>query len=315
MPKRAIITGVTGQDGSYLAELLAGKGYRVVGTSRCPPATHSGGVELRALDPVDFEGMRALVGELAPDELYHLAGQSSVGFSFEEPRKSFESIVTSSLNVLDAVRTGSPATRVFIAGSGEVFGECDAGPADETTPFRPRSPYAAAKAAAAELTRVYRSAYGLFACVGFLFNHESPRRPERFVTRRITAGARAIALGTATDLTLGDLRVVRDWGWAPEYVEAMWRMLAQDVPDDFVLATGEAHSLEEFVERAFAEHGLAARDHVRIDPARYRPSEVRVLRGNPLRAEEQLGFSPGVHFAEVVSRLVAAENDRAKPSA
>lgn len=305
--KTALITGATGQDGSYLSELLVAKGYRVIGTSRRTEAVTGDGLELRTLDLLDPERTSALVRELEPDEIYHLAGQSSVGLSFEEPRASFESVARGTLNVLDAVRTGPRTARVFVAGSGEVFGACDAGPADETTPFRPQSPYAVAKAAAAELTRVYRNAYGLFACVGFLFNHESPRRPERFVTRRIAAGARAVALGKAARLELGDLGVVRDWGWAPEYVEAMWRMLARETPEDFVLATGEAHSLEEFVERAFSALGLDARQHVVSDKARFRPSEIRVLYGNPRRAEEQLGFRPSVRFAEVVKRLVLAE--------
>ncbi len=306
----ALITGITGQDGTYLAELLAGKGYRVVGTSRVPeasPAPAGPAFELRTLDLEDSFAVTTLVGELAPAHVYHLAGQSSVALSFSEPASTFASIATSTLNVLEAVRTAASNARLFVAGSGEVFGDSDGTPADERAAFRPLSPYAAAKAAAAGLTRAYRASYGLFACVGFLYNHESPRRSERFVTRKIVRAACEIAAGRRDHLELGNVAVVRDWGWAPEYVEAMWRILTADAADDFIVATGKSHSLEHFVELVFAEVGLSFREHVTSQPALFRPAEARALLADPEHAREKLGWKATVDLEGVARRLVASE--------
>jgi GDPmannose 4,6-dehydratase len=305
-----LITGVTGQDGTYLAELLAGRGYRVVGTSRpSSPAGAPAGVDVRAVDLTDAGAVLRLVAEIGPREIYHLAGQSSVGLSFAEPAETFHSIATSTLSVLEAVRGAKARPRLLVAGSGEVFGETGDQAANESSPFSPKSPYAAAKAAAADLVRVYRTSYDLHASVAFFFNHESPRRPERFVTRKIARGACDIAAGRARHLDLGDLSVVRDWGWAPEYVEATHAILQRESPEDFVLATGESVSLERFVDATFAAAGLAYRDHVRSDPKLLRPNEVRVLRADPTRAREKLGFRGEIRFAEVARRLVDAERN------
>jgi GDPmannose 4,6-dehydratase len=304
--KTALITGVTGQDGQLLSELLVGKGYRVVGTSRSAGAAPAG-VERRVLDLLDLGSTAALVREVSPDELYHLAGQSSVGYSFADPVGTFHSIASSTLSLLEAVRASARPVRLFVAGSGEAFGETGQQGADESTPFRPNSPYAAAKAAAAELARVYRRSYGLFVGVGFLFNHESPRRPERFVTRKIVRGACEIALGRRSTLELGDLSVVRDFGWAPEYVEAFWKMLALDTPEDFVLGTGIPKPLAEFVELVFASLGLNASDHVRHDPSLVRPTEIAVLCANPSHAARRLGWRATTPLAEVARRMVEAE--------
>jgi len=306
--KTALITGAMGQDGTYLAELLAGKEYRVVGTSRAAEGVSAPStVDLRTLDLGDAKAVARLVHELAPDEIYHFAGQSSVGRSFDEPAETFHSIATSTLNVLEAVRTAAPRARLLVAGSGEVFGDTDGEPANERTPFRPRSPYAAAKASAAELTRVYRASYRLHAVVAFFYNHESPRRPERFVTRKIARGACEIALGRRQHLELGELSVVRDWGWAPEYMVGAHAALQTDTPGDFVFATGESVSLERFVEATFSAAGLAYRDHVRLNRDLLRPSEVLVLRADPGLAERTLGWRAETRFADVARRLVEAE--------
>lgn len=310
--KRVLITGVTGQDGSYLAELLAGKGLEVVGTSRSPAPSgraEQGTISPRTLVLSDPEAVRQLITEVRPDRVFHLAGQSSVGQSFKEPALTVESIVTSTLNVLEAVRTVSPETRVFIASSGEAFGDTGDQRADEATCFRPLSPYAAAKAAAAELARAYRVSYSLFVSVGFLYNHESPRRPERFVTRKVVRAACEIALKQRDHVELGELGVIRDWGWAPEYVDAMARTLEASEPDDFVIATGRSESLERFVELVFAELGLNWRAHVKRREDLIRPAEARVLHANPARAEAKLGWKAKLGLTDVVHRLV--EHERA----
>ena len=307
--KTALVTGVTGQDGYFLAGLLLEKGYRVIGTSRTP-ATALGvpaGVELAALDPAELAATSELFGRVRPDEVYHLAGQSSVGASFVDPVGTFQSVASGTLGVLEAARLAERGIRVFLASSAEVFGDTGGVPADESTPFAPRSPYAAAKAAAAELAVAYRLAYGTFVCVGYLFNHESPRRPERFVTRKIVRGACEIALGRQSRLSLGDLSVIRDWGWAQEYVEAMWRMLALEAPDDFVIGTGESHALEHFVKLAFSEVGLDASAYVDQDASLHRPTEIHALSANPRHAEVKLGWHADTRVAEVVRRMIAAE--------
>jgi len=305
--KTALITGITGQDGTYLAELLSGKGYRVLGTSRTPQPEGVLGTEVRALDLSDAAGVARVVDEVNPDEIYHLAGQSSVGLSFAEPRATFESIAVSTLSVLEAVRQRRPNARLFVAGSGEIFGDTGGHPATETTPLRPKSPYGVAKSAAAELARVYRDSYGLFAVTGFLYNHESPRRPERFVTRKVARGASEIALGLRASLELGDLSVVRDFGWAPEIVVGIHAMLQTSTPEDFILATGESVPLERFVEAAFTAAGLDYREHVQHSDTLLRANEVRAMHADPSRARDKLGFRAETRHAEVARRLVDAE--------
>jgi len=310
--KKALITGVTGQDGSYLAELLAGKGLEVVGTSRSAAQsdrTAPAPFARRTVSLSDPEAVKQLIAEVRPDRVFHLAGQSSVGQSFKEPTLTIESIVTTTTNILEAVRTISPETRVFIASSGEAFGDTGELRADEATSFRPLSPYAAAKAAAAEIARAYRASYSLFVSVGFLYNHESPRRPERFVTRKVVRAAFEIALKQSEHVELGELGVVRDWGWAPEYVDAMARTLEASEPDDFIIATGRSESLERFVELVFAEVGLDWREHVKRREDLVRPAEARVLRANPARAEAKLGWKAELGLTDVVHRLV--EHERA----
>src|SRR5271157_2763351 len=260
--KTALITGISGQDGAYLAKLLLNKGYSVCGTSRdaqiCP--FHNlerleirEQVEVESVVLNDFRSVIQALFKIQPDEIYNLAGQSSVSLSFEQPVETQESIHLATLNLLEAIRFTGKNIKLYSAGSSECFGDLRGEAATEETPFRPRSPYAVAKAAAFWQVANYREAYGIFACSGLLFNHESPLRPERFVTRKIISTACSIAKGAKEKLELGNIAIQRDWGWAPEYVEAMWLMMQQKHPDDFVIATGESHSLEEFVETAFAQ--------------------------------------------------------------
>jgi GDPmannose 4,6-dehydratase len=307
--KTALITGITGQDGSYLAELLLQKDYRVIGTSRRSDAVFPGSdrVDVRVVPLEDPEAAVRCLADAQPDEVYHLAGQSSVGRSFEEPASTFRSIALSTSNVLEAARVSGKRPRVLIAGSGEVFGDTGTARANETTRFAPASPYALAKASAIELARSYRSTYGLFASVGLLYNHESPRRPATFVTRKIVRGACAIAAGRATTLELGDVSVVRDWGYAPEYVEGMWRALQHDVPDDFVFATGQSHPLSRFVELVFRRLGLTVEGRVVSNPALFRPSEVRALHADPSRAERVLGWKATTALEGLAEAMVDAE--------
>ncbi len=309
--KKALITGITGQDGPYLARLLLEKGYRVAGVSRRMDS--AGGnldrlhitnkVQRLFLDVTDSAATRRVLQELRPHEIYHLAGQSSVGKSFQDPGTTFDSIALSTRNLLETVREHLPGTRVFCAGSCECFGEASV-PAREDTPFRPSSPYAAAKAAAFWLASTYRMAYKLFLCTGILFNHESPLRPEGFVTRKIIDTARRIASGSGEKLALGNTGIVRDWGWAPEYVEAMWLMLQQDKPGDFVLATGESRSLTDFVASTFSHLGLDWKDHVTTDPHLMRPTDIMVSRGDPSRAREILGWKAQYKMDDVARMLV-----------
>ncbi len=312
----ALIFGVSGQDGAYLAQLLLNKGYAVHGASR--DAELSGFANLAALGiggqvtvhsamPTDFRSIFQVVSKVAPDEIYNLSGQSSVGLSFAQPAATLESIVIGTLNILEVIRTLDRPIRFYNAGSGECFGDTDGTAAIETTAFRPRSPYAVAKAAATWQVANYREAYGLHACSGILFNHESPLRPERFVTRKIVAAAARIAAGDRDKLTLGNLAIHRDWGWAPEYVEAMWLMLQQDAADDFVIATGKAHSLEEFVDAAFAHFDLSWRDHVVIDEAFFRPTDIALGFGDAAKAAEILGWRAKTTMTGVVTRMAEAE--------
>lgn len=313
----ALIFGISGQDGAYLAELLLQKGYTVAGTSRDAQVSGFGNlhrlgirerVRLESAAITDFRSVLQVLARVNPDEVYNLAGQTSVGLSFEQPVETLESVALGTLNILESLRFLGRPIRFYNACSSECFGECGEQPADEETPFQPRSPYAAAKAAAYWQVANYREAYGLFACSGILFNHESPLRPERFVTRKIVAAARRIAAGEQREkLHLGNMAVERDWGWAPEFVDAMWRMLQAPAAGDYVVATGESRRLEDFVARAFACVGLDWREHVESDPALFRPTDLRRGWGNPDKARRDLGWEPRVKMDEVVRRMVAAD--------
>ena len=314
--RTALISGISGQDGAYLAQLLLQKGYRVVGTARDAQMSTFGNLErlgIRSQVAVvsmainDFRSVLQVLDKHQPNEIYNLAGQSSVGLSFEQPVETLESISIGTLNLLEGMRFLNRDTRLYNAGSGECFGDTRGEPADERTPFRPRSPYAVAKSAAFWQVDNYREAYGLYACSGILFNHESPLRPERFVTQKIVRAACRIAAGSPDRLQLGNLDIQRDWGWAPEYVDAMWRMLQLADPQDFVIATGKTHALQDFVARAFAEVNLDWRDHVGSDPALMRPSDVAVSRADPRLAAQQLGWTAQTDLPHVVQRMVASE--------
>ena len=309
----ALITGITGQDGSYLAELLLAKGYIVhgivrrsstFGTQRIEHIFHR--LNLHYGDVTDGGAMARLVAEIEPDELYNLAAQSHVRVSFDQPAYTAEAVGIGALNVLEAARA-VPGCRVYQASSSEMYGQVAETPQQETTPFRPRSPYGVAKVYAHWITVNYRESYGMHASCGILFNHESPRRGETFVTRKIVRAAARIASGIPETLYLGNLDARRDWGHAADYVEAMWLMLQQDEPDDYVIATGETHSVREFCERAFAHVGLDYRDHVEIDPRYYRPAEVDLLQGDASKARRQLGWVPRVTFEGLVAGMMDAE--------
>ena len=313
--KIALIFGVSGQDGSYLAELLLSKGYAVFGTSR--DAQGSSFANLRKLGiqdqitflsmvPEDFQSVLVALQKSNPDEIYYLAGQSSVGLSFEQPTETMQSITMGTLNILEGCRmleTENKVIKVYHAGSGECFGDTQGKPADESTPFYPMSPYAVAKSSAYWLVNNYREAYGLFACTGILFNHESALRPERFVTQKIVRAVKRISQGSTEKLKLGRLDIARDWGWAPEYVEVMWLMLQQEKPQDFVIATGITISLEEFVQVAFAQVSLNWRDHVQQDPALFRPTDLVVGRADPAKAHLVLGWKAATTGVDVVKKM------------
>jgi len=313
--KTALICGVSGQDGTYLAKFLLERGYTVHGASRDAQASSFGNlrrmglidsVHLESLNITDFRSALQALKRVNPDEVYNLAGQSSVALSFDQPVETLESISVGTLNLLEAIRFTERPIRFYNAGSGECFGDTR-NPADETTAFRPRSPYAVAKAAAHWEVANYAEAYGLYACTGILFNHESPLRAERYVTRKIVAAACRISRGSDERLSLGNLEVQRDWGWAPEYVEAMWMMLQQEKPETYVIATGKSHRLEEFVDAAFAEVGLQWRDHVDIDKGLYRPADITFASANPTRANEKLGWKAKAGMRDVVAMMTAAE--------
>ena len=311
--KTALITGVSGQDGALLARLLLDKGYRVLGTSRDAQGSTFGNlrrlgiadrVHCLTMVPEDFRSVLVALRKSQPDEIYHLAGQSSVGLSFEQPAETIQSITMGMLNVLEACRMLDKPARIYHAGSSESFGDTQGVAADETTPFHPRSPYAVAKASVFWLLDNYREAYKLYACNGILFNHESALRPERFVTQKIVSAARRIAAGSTETLRLGRLDIARDWGWAPEYVEAMWLMLQQDEPQDFVVATGRTFTLEEFVAAAFAAFSLDWRRHVVQDEKLFRPTDIQVSRANPAKAKALLGWEAKVSGVDVVRGML-----------
>ena len=311
--KTALICGVSGQDGAYLAHNLLHKGYRVAGTTRTlptePPANLvrlgiAERVVLHANTLQNRDAVRELLATVAPDEIYHLSGQSSVGASFERPQETWDSIVTPTLNLLEALRFEGRPARFFLAGSGDCFGDTRGVPADETTPFRPQSPYAAAKAAATWAVATYRQAYDLFACTGILFNHESPLRPERFVTQKVITTAHTIATGHQQSLCLGNLEVVRDWGWAPEYVEAMTRMLTPDTPADYVIGSGRPTALRDFVCLAFQHYDLDWRQHVIVDKALFRKNEIPLSVANPAAIEQQLGWKAELTIEGIIQRII-----------
>ena len=314
--KKALITGVGGQDGSYLAEFLLKKGYEVHGTSR--DAENSSfrnlkllkireSVTVHSMAINDFRNVMQTILNVQPDEIYNLAGQSSVGLSFEQPVETLESISTGTLNILEVIRFSKSPIKFYNAGSGECFGDNKGRPMDLDTPFRPRSPYAVAKATAFWQTANYREAYDLFACSGVLFNHESPLRPNRFVTQKIVSAASKIAAGNIEKLLLGNIKIKRDWGWAPEYVEAMWLMLQKKTPEDFIVATGQSSSLEVFVGEAFAYFGLNWQDHVTIDPKLYRPSELLDSYGAVESTKKNLGWAATKKMKDVVMGMIESD--------
>jgi GDPmannose 4,6-dehydratase len=312
---RALILGVAGQDGCYLARLLLQKGYEVVGTSRDAMAASFANLDrLGIRDEVqtasaainDFRSVLTVIQKYQPDEIYNLTGQTSVGLSFEQPVETMESIAEGTLNVLESIRFVDKPIRFYNAGSGECFGETGDTPADEQTAFWPRSPYAVAKSSAHWLVRNYRESHGLHGCTGILFNHESPLRPERFVTQKIVRGAARIGAGSKEELRLGNMGIKRDWGWAPEYVEAMWLIMQQEQPEDFVIATGRSESLEYFTARAFAQYDLDWRDHVTIEQGLFRPSDIGVSSGNPAKAKEKLGWSARTDVDGVIAKMCEA---------
>jgi len=315
----ALILGISGQDGAYLARLLLERGFVVHGTSRDREMASFANllrlglgerVHLHSAVPSDFRSVLQVISKVRPSRIFNLASQSSVGLSFDQPVETLDSTIGGTLNILEAMRTLNLAARFYNASSSECFGNTDRNPADEETPFRPRSPYGVGKAAAFWAVANYREAYSLFACSGILFNHESPLRPTRYVTQKIVRGAADIAEGAAARLSLGELDIARDWGWAPEYVEAMARMLELDRPEDFVIATGKLSTLEDFVSQAFGYFGLDWRKYVEIDPELKRPSDIRVSVGNPAKAERLLGWRAETMMPALVDRLLDAEMER-----
>jgi GDPmannose 4,6-dehydratase len=319
-PRKALVTGISGQDGSYLAELLLSKGYEVHGIVRRSSSFNTDRIDHLYRDPhergvrlfthygdlTDPVALTKLLYELQPSEIYHLGAQSHVRVSFDIPEYTFDVTGGGTLRLLEAIRESGVHTRFYQASSSEMYGAA-APPQSETTPFHPRSPYAVSKVASYWFAVNYREAYGMYACNGILFNHESERRGETFVTRKITRAVARIKHGLQDKLYLGNLEAKRDWGYAPDYVEAMWLMLQADAPDDYVIATGETHSVREFLELAFSHAGLDWQTHVEIDPRYFRPSEVDVLQGDSTKARERLGWAPKVGFEELVTLMVDAD--------
>ncbi|HBG05764.1 MAG TPA: GDP-mannose 4,6-dehydratase [Geobacter sp.] len=326
VPKRALICGISGQDGGYLARFLLDRGYEVFGTARDAQIALFSNLQLLAIrDRItvismalnDFRSVLQVISKVQPDEIYNLAGQSSVSLSFEQPVETLESISIGTLNLLEVMRFIGRPVKMYNAGSSECFGNTDGRPADEMTPFRPRSPYAVAKATAHWEVANYREAYTLFACTGILFNHESPLRPERFVTRKIVATACRIAAGSGEKLHLGNISIARDWGWAPEYVHAMWLMLQQELPEDYVIATGQTSTLEEFIDATFSRLGLEWKDYVVHDATLIRPSEIMHSQANPEMAAEKLGWRAKHKMLDVVTMMTDAEirsNEAKRPA-
>ncbi len=320
-PRRALITGITGQDGSYLAELLLAKGYEVYGVIRRASTfntdriehlyadPHEPGAQLRLIygDLADGSSLNKIIRTVEPDEIYNLGAQSHVRVSFDIPEYTAEVTGLGAVRLLEAIRETGISPRFYQASSSELFGNTPEVPQNERTKFQPRSPYGAAKAYAYYMTVNYREAYRLYACNGILFNHESPRRGETFVTRKITRAVANIKYGRQRELFLGNLDARRDWGYAGDYVEAMWLMMQQDQPEDYVIATGETHSVREFLEEAFGHVGLDAQEYVRLDPRYLRPTEVDLLLGDARKARERLGWKPRVTFSQLVKMMVDAD--------
>jgi GDPmannose 4,6-dehydratase len=316
LSKTALITGITGQDGAYLARFLLSKDYRVVGAFRRSSIVNvsrmdylgiTNQVELIPFDMLDMGNIINVLGKVQPDEVYNLAAQSFVAVSFDQPVVTGEITGLGAARVLDAIRIVNPKIKYYQASSSEMFGKAQSVPQNEKTPFYPRSPYAVAKLYAHWMTINYREAYDIFACSGILFNHESPLRGLEFVTRKITRTVALIKNGLAQELRLGNLEASRDWGYAPEYVEAMWLMLQQERPDDYVIATGETHSVREFIEEAFHRLDLDWCDYVVVDPAFYRPTEVEMLVGDASKAKEKLGWVPRTTFKDLVRLMVESD--------
>jgi GDPmannose 4,6-dehydratase len=321
MTKRALITGIAGQDGSYLAEFLMAKGYEVHGMVRRSSSMNRGRIDhlfnpqsdesrihfLHYGDLTDASSVNRMLRQVKPDEIYNLGAQSHVKVSFDVPEYTAETAGLGTLRILEAIHESGLTPRFYQAGSSEMFGLVSEVPQRETTAFYPRSPYAAAKVYAHWITVNYREAYGMFACNGILFNHESPRRGEGFVTRKISRGVAAIKLGLRKTLALGNLDAKRDWGYAKEFVEAMWLMLQQPTPADYVVATGETHTVRDFCEHAFAHVGLDWRKHVVVDPLYFRPTEVDILVGDASKAKRLLNWEPKIRFAELVKLMVDAD--------
>lgn len=316
--KKALITGITGQDGSYLAEFLLDKGYEVHGIVRRVAIENPQSRMWRIrhlLDKIQIHGASIesyasifnVISDIKPDECYHLAAQSYVSYSFEDEFSTISTNLSGTHHVLSAIKRQAPNCKFYFAASSEMFGNAQLTPQNEETPFHPRSPYGISKVAGFDLTRNYREAYGLFALSGILFNHESPRRGAEFVTRKISMSAAKIKLGLDSEIRLGNIEAKRDWGHARDYIHAMWLMLQQDEPNDYVIATGECHSVREFLEVAFEHIGLDYRDYLIVDKNLYRPSEVNVLQGDSTKAHRKLGWRPTVTFNELVREMV--DND------
>ena len=319
--KRALVTGITGQDGSYLAEFLLQKDYMVFGMVRRSSTDNLariehllGQIELRPGDLLDQSSLTSILREAQPDEVYNLAAQSFVPASWEQPIATTQYTALGVARLLEAIRLECPHARFYQASSSEMFGKALEVPQNERTPLYPRSPYGVAKTYGHWVTVNYRESHNIFACSGILFNHESPRRGKEFVSRKVTDAVARIARGLATELRLGNLEARRDWGYAGDYVEAMWLMLQQDSPDDYVIATGETHSVRELVEIAFAAAGLDWKRHVKIDPKLLRPAEVELLQGDSTKARRQLGWKPTVSFRDLIETMVKADLEAHQPS-
>jgi GDPmannose 4,6-dehydratase len=316
--KKALITGITGQDGSYLAELLLSKGYEVHGIVRRvaleDPAHRLWRIRhildkitIHAATLESYASIFTVVERVQPDECYHLAAQSFVGSSFDDAFSTISTNINGTLFALSAIKEKAPNSKFYFAASSEMFGKVTESPQTETTPFHPRSPYGISKVAGFDLTRNFRESHDLFACNGILFNHESPRRGFEFVTRKITSGIARIKLGIEKEVRLGNLDAMRDWGYAGDYVEAMWLMLQQDEPDDYVIATNETHSVRQFAQSAFEYAGLDWKDYVVVDEQLYRPAEVHYLQGDYSKAKKILGWEPKVRFSGLVKRMMQSD--------
>lgn len=313
MARKALICGISGQDGAYLAKLLLSKGYEVIGTSRDAEASSfqnlnklgiKSEITLVSMSLNDFRSVLNVISKYEPFEIYNLAGQTSVGLSFSQPVETMESISGGALNLLEVVRFVDKKIKIYNAGSGESFGECQNEPANENSIFKPRSPYAVAKAASFWQVANYREAYDLFACTGLLFNHESPLRPERFVTQKIIQSVKQISEGTLKKMSIGNLDIARDWGYAEDYVQAMWQMLQMNKPEDYVIATGISHTLQDFVDKSFTACGFDWKKYVEIDESLFRPLDIRVSRANPEKAKKILGWQASHSLDDLIKKML-----------